>query len=312
MLATFEAILPIFLLIVAGNVLRRLPLIDANAWPGLEQLGYWFLYPTLLFTTIANADFTGLSLDSMLVALGLGVGGMILFVLALWPWLDRRAIVARAEYSSVFQTAIRWNGFMAFAIAEKLFPVAGPAVVALVMAVIIAPINVASVAVVARFGTRSPSWSSVARAIVTNPLIIASVAGILIRQLPVEIYPPLGQTLDLVGRASLGMGLIAIGAGLKPGRLATVDGVVWLPIAIKLVLFPAVLVTIAWMLGIRGPQLSYLALCGAVPTAMNGYLLARQLGGDADLYAVVTTLQTILSFLTIPAVLTVAAYLAAG
>ncbi len=44
--------------------------------------------------------------------------------------------------------------------------------------------------------------------------------------------------------------------------------------------------------GVTGVQLSYLALCGAVPTAMNGYLLARQLGGDAELYAAVTTLQT--------------------
>ncbi len=312
MLATFEAILPIFLLIVAGNVLRRLPIIDANAWPGLEQLGYWFLYPTLLFTTIVNADFGDLSLDRLLLALVLGVGGMILFTLMLWPSLDRRAIVVRSEYSSVFQTAIRWNGFMAFAIAEKLFPVEGPAVVALVMAVIIAPINVASVAVVARFGAHEPSWASVGRAILTNPLIIAVVAAVALRQLPLEIYPPIGQTLDLVGRASLGMGLIAIGAGLKPGRLATAKGVVWLPIAIKLVLFPAVLIAIAWSLGIRGPELSYLALCGAVPTAMNGYLLARQLGGDADLYAVITTLQTILSFLTIPAVLTAAAYVAGG
>ena len=45
MLATFESILPVFLLIVAGNLLRRLPLIDQGGWRGLEQLGYWFLYP---------------------------------------------------------------------------------------------------------------------------------------------------------------------------------------------------------------------------------------------------------------------------
>ncbi len=64
--------------------------------------------------------------------------------------------------------------------------------------------------------------------------------------------------------------------------------------------------------GVTGVQLSYLALCGAVPTAMNGYLLARQLGGDAELYAAVTTLQTALSFLTIPAVLAVTAQLSAG
>lgn len=32
----------------------------------------------------------------------------------------------------------------------------------------------------------------------------------------------------------------------------------------------------------------YLALSAAVPTAMNGYLLARHLGGDAELYPAAT------------------------
>jgi hypothetical protein len=63
---------------------------------------------------------------------------------------------------------------------------------------------------------------------------------------------------------------------------------------------------------VRRPELRYLALCAAVPTAMNGFLLARQLGGDAELYATVTTLQTAVSFLSIPAVLTLVAYIGSG
>ena len=74
----------------------------------------------------------------------------------------------------------------------------------------------------------------------------------------------------------------------------------------------ALLVATAMAFGVSGVQLSYLALCGAVPTALNGYLLARQLGGDAELYAAVATLQTGISFLTIPAVLAVTAQLSAG
>ena len=312
MLAIFESVLPIFLLLVAGNVLRRLPLIDERAWPGLEQLSYWFLYPVLLFITIIRADFSGLRLDAMLGALCLALAIMIGFTLLLWPLLGRLGLIRRSEYSSIFQTAIRWNGFMAFAIAEKLFPVGGPVVVALVMAVIIAPINIVSVTVVARLGTASPDWSAVSRAVVTNPLILASFGAIAFRALPFGLYAPLDQTLDLIGRASLGMGLITIGAGLKPAQLLSARLAAWLPVLIKLVMFPAVVVGIALAFGIRGNELSYLALCGAVPTATNGYVLARQLGGDAELYAAVATLQTALSFLTIPAVLTVTAYLASG
>ncbi len=312
MFAIFESILPIFLLIVAGNLLRRTPVIDDTAWPGLEQICYWFLYPVLLFTTILNADFTGLQLDRMMAALVLAVALMGLVTIALWPALRARKLVSPAEFSSIFQTSVRWNGFMALAVAEKLFAPEGMAVVALVMAVMIIPINVESVVVVTRFADSAASWSRIARSIATNPLILATLAALVTRFAAGELYAPLDLALDLVGRAALGMGLLAIGAGLRPGDLASLRSAVWLPVVLKLGFFPVLLISLALLFGVRGNELLYLALCAAVPTAMNGYLLARQLGGDAELYAAVTTLQTAVSFLTIPFVLMVVAYITSG
>lgn len=308
MLATFESILPIFLLIVCGNLLRRVPLIDDRAWPGLEQLGFWFLYPALLFVTIVNADFSGLSLNTMLVALILAMVVMVGLTLLLLMALGRTSLAARSEISSVFQTSIRWNGFMAFAIAQKLFPPEGLAVVALMMAVIIIPINIASISVIVRYGPGSANWRYVAIKTATNPLVLASLAALALRMQPFGLYEPLNLTFDLIGRAALGMGLIAIGAGLRPADLLNPRFVIWLPVFLKLILYPAVLIGLATALGLGGQQLHYLALCAAVPTAMNGFLLARQLGGDAELYATVTTMQTIVAFFSIPAVLAVTVY----
>jgi malonate transporter and related proteins len=312
MLVIFESILPIFLLIVMGNLLRRAPLFAPETWPGLEQVGYWFLYPALLFVTILNADFSGLELDAMMAALGMSLAAMAALTGALWPLLRRSGLVARSEFSSVFQTALRWNGFMAFAIAEELFPPAGVAVVALVMAVIIVPINTISVYVVTRFADRGADWRKTGRAIATNPLILASLAAILMRMQPFGFYEPFNQTLDLVGRAALGMGLVVIGAGLKPGDLWSPRFALWIPVFMKLAVFPALLIGAGVAMGVSGPELQYLALCAAVPTAMNGYLLAKQLGGDAELYAAIVTLQTVLSFFTIPVALGVSAQLSTG
>lgn len=310
MLATFESILPVFLLILAGNIIRRLPLVDQAAWPGLEQLGYWVLYPALLFITILNADFSGLSLDAMIAALLVAVLAMCALTFALWPLLDRSGLAKVSEFSSIFQTAVRWNGFIALAVAQKIFPPAGMAVVALVMAVIIIPINLASVFVVTRFADRSANWSKIGRGMATNPLILASLSAIVLRSLGINLYDPIDETLDLVGRAALGMGLVSIGAGLKVRDLWQPRVAILLPVVLKLLFFPVLLVGIAVAFGVSGQELAYLALCAAVPTAMNGYLLARQLGGDAELYAAVTTLQTIVSFFTIPAVLAVTAQFA--
>ncbi len=290
MLAIFESILPVFLLIVAGNLLRRTTVINQAAWPGLEQLGYWFLYPTLLFTTILKADFSGLAIDAIMSALMISVLAICAFTYALYPLLIRSGLVGHAQYSSVFQTSVRWNAFIALAVAQKIFPPEAMAVVALAMAVIILPINLSSVYVVMRFADRQSSWVGVLRNILINPLILSCLAGIVMRFMPFGLYEPLDEALNLVGRAALGMGLIAVGSGLRPEDLIRSDYALLVPVVIKLVLFPLLTMAVAMAFGVTGIELGYLVLCASVPTAMNGYLLARQLGGDAPLYAAVVTL----------------------
>lgn len=312
MLAIFESILPIFLLIVLGNLLRRTPLIDDAGWRGLEQINYWVLYPTMLFATILGADFSGLRLDAMLAALLASIALLAALVMGSWPLLRRSGRVTRGEFSSIFQTALRWNGFVALAVAQKIFPPAGAAVVALAMAVIIIPLNMMSVAVVARFGSKDANWPQVFVATAKNPLIIGVLLGLVMRLLPDGLYDPLDGAIGLTADAAIGIGLFSIGAGLRPADMLKPRLAIWAPVALKLVLLPALLCAIALALGVRGPQLVYLVLVGAVPTAMNGYMLARQLGGDAEFYAAVTTLQTVLAVLTMPAALAIATQLSSG
>ncbi|MEX0956630.1 MAG: AEC family transporter [Rhizobiaceae bacterium] len=312
MLPIFESILPIFLLIVIGNLLSRAPILDRPVWEGLEKISYWILYPTLLFSTILNADMSGLRLDAMLLALFITLAVMGAAVLALWPVFRVTGTATRAEYSSIFQTSMRWNGFIALAVAQKLYPPEASAVVALVMAAIIIPLNISSVAVVIRFGSGRADWRRTLFAVATNPLIIGVAIGILFRFLPGGLYAPLAEAVNLVGSAAIGVGLLAIGSGLRPAEALKPRLAIFVPLVIKLVLFPAVLIATGLALGVTGPQLIYLTLCGAVPTAMNGYVLARQLGGDAEFYAAETTLQTAVAFLTMPVALALATQLASG
>jgi malonate transporter len=67
MIPIFESILPIFLIVLLGAVLRRAKVIDQSVWPGLEILGYYVLFPALLFLTLGRADFTGLELGTVAV-----------------------------------------------------------------------------------------------------------------------------------------------------------------------------------------------------------------------------------------------------
>lgn len=312
MIVIFESILPVFLLIVAGNLMRRTPFLSAEGWLGLERISYWVLYPALLFVTVLRADFGGVKLDAVLATLLAAIAIMAAVVLASWPLWRRSGGATRGEFSSMFQTAIRWNGFIALAVAQKIFPPAGAAVVALAMAVIIIPLNVMAVAVVSRFGVGPTRWTAVARATLTNPIIVSVAAGIALRFLPFGLYAPLDGTINLVANAALGVGLISLGAGLRPRDMLSLRPAIWFPVVLKLAVVPTLLFGLAYWLGVRGPELVYLVLCGAVPTAMNGYMLARQLGGDPEFYAAVATLQTALAVLTMPVALALAVQFSSG
>jgi malonate transporter and related proteins len=308
-IAIFESIVPIFALVLLGVALRRARFIEQGLWRGLENLGYFVLFPALLFITLYRADFAGLEVGNVAATVLVALCGFGLLVLALWPMLHARRLSA-SSFTTVFQTATRWNAFIALAVADKLFGAEGLALVALVMALIIIPINVMNVGVLLWFGSNSRSFSEFALKLLTNPLIAACVAGLAMRHLPFGIYPPLEEAVDLLARAALGMGLLMVGAGLTVSDALRPSAMALLPVGLKLLVFPVLIVIAGLAFGLRGETLVLIALCGAVPTAMNGYLLARQLGGDAQLYAAVTTLQTMASFFTLPLVLAIAARLA--
>ncbi|WJR67283.1 AEC family transporter [Neorhizobium sp. CSC1952] len=311
MLAIFESILPIFLLVLLGVALRRSPLIDGTFWNGLEQCGYYVLFPALLFHTLARADFTSIDLHVVgMTAIGV-VLLMCLFVLLLWPALRRIGVRAPA-FSSLFQAATRWNSFIALAIADKLYGATGLTVVAVVMAAIIIPLNFINVSVLLWFsGAHRGYWQFTLR-VISNPQIVSSALGVAVNLLGIPIYEPLMVAVGLVAQASLSLGLIAVGAGLKVRDAVRPRPMVLVGTAIKLIVFPVVMIGIATLVGIGGQPLVLLALSAAVPTAMNGYILAKKMGGDAELYAATATVQTAASFLTIPAVLLFAGQLAAG
>ena len=311
MTAIFESILPIFLLVLVGVWLRRSKLVDQGLWVGLEQFGYYLLFPALLFSTLAKADFTGMKSDATAIATIGSVTLMSISLLLIWPLL-RRSGVSGATFTSIFQTATRWNAFIALAIAEKLHGALGLSLTALVMTLIIIPINFYNVAVLVWFSGGSRGVGFFFLKIATNPLIISSVLGILFNLAGIALYAPVMTAIDMLATASLSLGLVLVGAGLKIADALKPSAPALLAVALKLIVMPVFMVGASALLGIRGDALTVIALGAAVPTAMNGYLLAKQMGGDAELYAAIATVQTAVSFFTIPLVVSVTSYVAAG
>jgi len=119
----------------------------------------------------------------------------------------------------------------------------------------------------------------------------------------IRLPDPLHAFNDALGRSSLAIGLLITGAGLAIEGVVRPRPATVIATLFKLVLMPAMAIGIAWAFGLQGTALAVVAICSSVPTASNAYVLARQMGGNAELVAQILTLQTILAAISMPIVL---------
>lgn len=307
MLASFESLLPVFAIIVLGVILRRKLVRDPALWLGAEKLAFWVLFPCLLAKTLINADLKGGQASTLAVTLFVAVLLYSILVLALRPLLSRLLNMNTATYSTIYQVSTRWNGFIALAIVDKLYGDVGVSLVAVALAAMVPILNMQNVTVVTvLLADKRPTVFRLARSVLTNPLILGCSAGLAINLLSIPVYDPVLTTLDVLGRAALGVGLVLVGTGLQIRAALNPSKEAWIGTMLKLVAFPAFVALLALGFGLSGDAFAIAIICASVPTAMNGYLLAKELGGDAPLYATVVTLQTAVCFFTIPIFLTLA------
>jgi hypothetical protein len=301
MLVVFGALVPVFLLIVLGYGLRQKLMTDEAGWVALEQLVYYVLFPALFIDTLARAPLGAVPVAAVGGALLLSVLAMAALCLALRPWLAKRIGLDGPAFTSVFQGATRWQTFVALSVAGNLYGEIGIALASVAMVAMIPLLNVLSVSVLANYAApRRLPWSRILLTISSNPMIWGCVIGLAINLSGIALPGPVHDFADALGRSSLAIGLLVVGAGLHLESLRRPKPAALLAVALKLALMPLMAIALGHGFGLSGSNLAVVACCAAVPCASNSYVLARQMGGDAPLLAQILTYQTALAVLTMP------------
>jgi len=292
-----SALGPLFLLILLGAGLGWWRQPGGDFWPQMERLIYFLLFPAMLVSTLATADVGQVPVARLALAL---LGALGLFGLLLWG-LRHRLRLDPAAFTSTFQGALRFNTYVGVAGAAALHGTAGTTVAAVAVALLVPVVNVLCVASFIAAGTLgTASLGRTLTALARNPLILACLAGIGLNLSGVGLPGWSAATVELLGRAALPLGLVAVGVALRPAALLRVDRGAWAANLIKLVLMPATVLALSLLLGLDPVSRDVALLFAALPTATSAYILARQLGGDAELMAALITGQTLLAMATLP------------
>jgi predicted permease len=284
-----QLLFPDFSLILCGYLVCRYTALNRPVWDQVEVLVYYFLFPVLLFHSIVRSPLDLGAASSLIVAgLVMGIIGIALaYALPHLPFIGRR-IDARLHAASA-QVAFRFNSFIGLALADRLAGPEGLLLLAVLIGFCVPLFNVGAVWPMARHAQRS-----VGRELLRNPLIIATVSGLVANVLGFRVPFWAEPTLSRIGAASLALGLMAAGAGLRFSSLGRGKVLAAATLAIKHLLLPLVALGLSRVFGLTTVQTTILLAFSALPTASSCYVLAARMGYDGAYVAGLVTLSTLL------------------
>ena len=301
----FLVISPVFILIILGNLLRRIGVPDLSFWHVSDKLIYWVLIPALLFHHVSQITLSSTMLANYAVVILSG-----LFVVTTLSFIAGKLFGYTPQiWTSVMQGAARHNAFIALAIAGSLFGNKGLALGAIFMVILIPVINIVIVSTMTstlnqEVGNNSrPSIFDVLFELIKNPFILAIATGLVISFVGAERIIIIHETTGLLGSAALPIMLLSIGANIKIREISSAITPIIIANVLKLLVFPIVVFFVAKSMNLSLFETTIAVIFAAVPTAASSYSLAKQFGAETQLMTSIITIQVTLSFITIPIIL---------
>ena len=292
----FNVVFPILAYMMIGFTATKTHIWNEDTAASVNKLLFTAFLPVLLFENIRSFDLaqgldarlTAYALTSVLLTYGL------LFVIV--PMIEkdysRRGVMIQGIYRSNYI-------IIGVPMTQTILGRENIGFTAALIGIIIPLFNIMAIIAMEVYRDSKINWGRLLRNVVKNPFVIATVFGFGVLFSGIGLPTFITSTTVSIGRAATPMALAAMGgcfrfAGAKncmKQLLITVTG--------KLVLMPAIWLTVAALLGFRGHAfISLMSLYGA-PVAVSSYSIAQQMGGDSELASQVVVYTSVFSILTL-------------
>lgn len=300
LLFSANVVLPIFFLIVIGYALTQLKVWDKHFLKVANNVCFKCFLPVLLFYNVATANifevFDGKLIAYSCICVCLLCGLLFLIVPIFIKDPKRRGVMIQGTFRS---------NFLLFGVPLGLSigGTSGSVLAAVLASFYVPVINMLStIALYVYSEAENKSLKSALIGIVTNPLIIGGVSGLifsLIRNsLGFTIPTMIDSTLASIKGIATPFAFLILGGDLKLDNLLNNIKVSIFAVLGRTVIIPAVMLFISAKLGFDKLQMGILIAVFATPNAVSSYAMARNYEADYDLAGEIVTLSTIVSVVT--------------
>ena len=296
LIISLNVVLPLFFLIALGYGLKRIKMYDKITLNTINKLVFKVFLPVYLFQSICSSDLSAAFDIKVIVFAVLSLLIWFLLLMFLVPRFEKE----NAKRGVMIQGMFRSN-FVLFGlpVAVSLCGEDKIGTTSLLLGIIVPIYNVLAVTTLELFRGGKPNVKKILTGIATNPLIIASVLGVVVYVLNIELPYAVEKTIVDVGKVATPLALIALGGGFEFSKVKGDFKQLMVTVAGRLIISPLLTVTAAILFGFRDEILVPILLMSGAPTAVSSYTMAQQMGGDADLAGEIVVFTTGMSILTI-------------
>lgn len=290
LLLGMTVVVPVFLLMGLGFFLRYKGYVSAKAFSELNEIVFLVLLPSNVFYSISRNEVKDVM--NFNLVLFVAVGFILSFLLALF--LIPKWVKQDEQRGVVIQAVVRGNFIiMGFPILSNLF---GPDIISLCAVILLASMplyNITSIMTLEHYKMAGERTGSLLFSVLKNPLIIATLLGILFIFIPMPAM--IEKTVKMMADASGTIALIALGGSLSLTGFKGNQRILRLVSCLRLILFPALFIHAAYLLGFSEKEIFVIAMFFASPTAVTTYAITKKIGGDSALSGQIILYATLLS-----------------
>lgn len=284
-------------MVIGYAIANYTDLADKDLLKKANSLVFKVFLPCMLFKNIYQSNIR----EQMQGGLCFFAAGSLLLLFVLLCLIVPKVVKKENQQGVVIQGIFRSN-YVIFGVAvvENMYGSANTVTAAILSAVLVPMYNFLAVIALSFFGgKRERDFKKVLVGILKNPLIIASVLGIIASLLGFKLPKAADTTLNDLAKLATPIAFLILGGDFDfskvRGNLKIAGGVV----AVKMVILPLIFIPMVVAMGYRNSDLLAALLAYQTPVAVSSYIMAQQAGADEQLAGQLVVFSSAVSIFTL-------------
>ena len=296
LLIATNVVFPLIVLIAVGYLANSLRWISHESFTQMNRLVFSVLLPCVLFENVYNVSLSEIVNPKLILFGACSVLAIFFIGIPVSGFLTRDPAKRGVALQGIFRSNFVLYGLP---IVQSMYAKEQLGPVTIMIAAIVPIFNVLAVISLEAFSSGDINALKILKNIIKNPMIIGTAAGIICSVAGFNMPQILRRSLSNLTAAATPVALIILGGTFQRQTLGENKKLLTAIGSIKLLIVPAVFLSLGVVFGFRDVELLTLVALFGSPVAVSSFSMARQMDADSELAGQHLLITTVFSIFTI-------------